>query len=76
MRVEEVEELARILHESGRETWEHKLDRHSHFSLMSEVVNGPPPFVEWDDLAEDAREGRRVMARYLLAHPKVYFAYP
>jgi hypothetical protein len=56
-----VEELARELHEAGREA----------------VVKGATVaadkfgektriFMEWEDITENAREGRRIQARYLL----------
>ena len=51
-----VEALARILHESGREAVARgKLHVKAHL-----------PFCEWHDLGEDAKEGRRIMARYLI----------
>ena len=50
-----VDELARELHEAGRAAVEAGL-----------VVNKVPgPFLEWDQVTEHAREGRRVMARFL-----------
>jgi hypothetical protein len=58
---EKVEILAEILHESGREAVARKLTH----------IKADQPFCEWSDLSEDAREGRRVMARYLLASGKV-----
>lgn len=52
-----VESLARELHEAGREAVERGL-----------VVNNlGKPFLGWDEITEEAREGRRVQARYLLA---------
>lgn len=55
----DVERLARILHESGRAAVE-----------AGKVVNRIPgqPFLGWDAITEDAREGRRMQARYLLEH--------
>lgn len=51
------EELARALHEAGREAVE-----------KGAVINKVPgqPFFEWDEITEQAREGRRIQARYLL----------
>jgi hypothetical protein len=55
------EELACVLHEAGREA-----------VLNNKVLkkDGAPAgkikFVEWEDLPEDAKEGRRIQARYLL----------
>ena len=54
----EIEELAKILHEAGREAVEKKAvvnpNTHSHF-------------LEWDELEEHMKEGRRIQARYVLA---------
>lgn len=54
----DIEAFAKVLHESGREAVEKR----------KLVRNDLPihPFQEWDELTEDAREGRRMMARYLL----------
>ncbi len=55
----EVNELAMVLHEAGREAVEKNL-----------IVRTDVPtkgFMEWPDITEAAREGRRVQARYLLA---------
>jgi hypothetical protein len=54
-----VEDLARSLHDSGREAVQRGL-----------VVNRNPgqPFLEWDQVTEAAREGRRLQARYLIAN--------
>lgn len=51
-----VDAFAKLLHESGRAAVEaHK------------VVNDlGKPFLEWEEISEDAREGRRMMARFLL----------
>jgi hypothetical protein len=53
-----VEALALMLHESGREA----------VARGKVYVKAGLPFCEWLDLGEDAREGRRIMARYLLEH--------
>lgn len=52
-----IEELAKILHESGREAVEKRLIYRDDLPVK--------PFAEWDELHEPAREGRRSMARYL-----------
>jgi len=59
-----VEELAKALHESGREAVEKRLVYRSDLPVK--------PFCEWADLPEDAREGRRLMAGFLLNHSKVF----
>lgn len=57
------ESLAKMLHESGREA-----------VLSNNVLkkDGSPigqiKFVEWEQLPDGAKEGRRMMARYLLKH--------
>lgn len=55
----DVEELAKVLHEAGREA-----------VLKGKVVKKIPneKFLEWNEITEDAREGRRIQARYLLKH--------
>lgn len=51
------EELAKILHESGREA----------VALGAMVnPNTHPKFLEWDELEEYMKEGRRIQAKYLL----------
>lgn len=50
------EELARELHEAGREAVE----------KGATVAITPGRFLEWDEISEGAREGRRIQARYLL----------
>jgi hypothetical protein len=55
-----VEELAKMLHESGREAVEKRLVYRDNLPIL--------PFCEWDALHEPAKEGRRVMARYMLTH--------
>lgn len=52
-----IEELARLLHEAGREAVSRGLVVRTDVPIR--------PFVEWADLAEEAREGRRVQARFL-----------
>lgn len=52
-----IERLAQALHEAGRAAVERGLT----------VGRGPQVFVTWPQISEDAREGRRVQARALLA---------
>lgn len=58
-----VEKLAKILHEAGREAVlvnkVHKPDG----APVGQII-----FKEWDEISEDAREGRRIQARYLNEH--------
>jgi hypothetical protein len=54
------EDLAKLLHESGREAVEKRLVYRNDLPVK--------PFCEWNDLTEDAKEGRRLMAQYLLDH--------
>lgn len=58
---EKVEELSRALHEAGREAViagaTVAAERHGEKTRT---------FIEWDDLTEKAREGRRIQARYLI----------
>lgn len=64
-----IEKLAKVLHESGREAVEKGL-------VYMKGDNIPKkPFCEWNDLPEDAKEGRRVQARFLHNHPdwKIYY---
>ncbi len=59
MRAEDLEHLAIAIHEAGREA----VARHL-------VVNDlGKPFLEWVDISEAGREGRRVMARALASNP-------
>lgn len=55
-----VEALAKIIHESGREAVEKRLIYRDDVPVK--------PFAEWGDLHEPAKEGRRVMARFLRAN--------
>lgn len=52
------EELAKILHESGRKAVEARKIYRSDLPVK--------PFAEWDDLDENTKEGRRMMADHLL----------
>ena len=56
-----VEELARELHEAGREAVEKKKT-----VVASLGIKTPNVFLEWYEINEDAKEGRRIQARYLL----------
>lgn len=64
---EKIEELAKSLHEAGREA-----------VLTNKVIkkDGAPlgqiKFLEWDEIDEDAREGRRIQARFLLEKYVIY----
>ena len=51
--------LARLLHESGREAVDRRLVYRNDVPVK--------PFAEWDDLHADAKAGRVLMARYLIA---------
>jgi hypothetical protein len=60
-----LDRLARLLHESGREAVEKRKIYRSDLPVK--------PFAEWDDLPEDAKEGRRMMAAYLLRHAEIVY---
>jgi hypothetical protein len=53
-----IDVLARILHESGREAVAQRKIYRDDVPIK--------PFAEWADLPEPAKEGRRMMARYLV----------
>jgi hypothetical protein len=64
---ETIENLARNLHEAGRA------------AVLSNMVvkkDGAPigkiKFLEWSEITEDAREGRRIQARFLLERYHVF----
>lgn len=57
---EKVEKLARIMHESGREAVEKRMIYRSDLPVK--------PFAEWDELDDNTKEGRRMMARYVMEH--------
>jgi hypothetical protein len=59
------ERLARLLHEAGREAVEKRKIYRSDFPVK--------PFAEWDDLPEDAKEGRFMMARFVLKNANVTY---
>jgi hypothetical protein len=54
---EQIERLAKILHESGREAVEKRMIYRSDLPVK--------PFAEWEDLDDNTKEGRRLMARYV-----------
>ena len=56
-----VEELAKELHEAGREAVEKRKTVVASLGLKT-----PSKFLEWHEINEDAKEGRRIQARYLL----------
>jgi len=60
--VVEMEELAKELHEAGREAVEKRKTVVASLGLKT-----PIKFLEWDEIHEDAKEGRRIQARYLLS---------
>jgi len=60
-KLESIENLAKSLHEAGRA------------AVLSNMVvkkDGAPlgqiKFLEWDEITDDAREGRRIQATFLL----------
>jgi len=54
-----VEGLAGILHEAGREA----VEKRKLVGKDSKITK----FLEWDEIDEDAKDGRRIQARYLLS---------
>lgn len=57
----EIEQLARDLHEAGRAAVEAgNTVAHSNFGEQARK------FLEWDEITEEAREGRRIQARWIL----------
>ena len=54
------ETLAREIHEAQREPVE------TGKTLTRALGSEPYPFIEWKDLPEKAKEGRRMQARYLI----------
>lgn len=59
----EIEELAKELHEAGREAVEKGATVAADIMGSQNIVK----FREWDQISETAREGRIIQARYLLA---------
>ena len=57
----DIERLAQELHEAGRAAYEAGAT-----VAQSMRAEKSFSFIEWDDLTEAAREGRRIQARYLL----------
>lgn len=59
----DIETLAMLLHEAGREAVEQGA------TVAAEKLGDESrTFIEWGALSETAREGRRIQARYLIAH--------
>ena len=66
----DVEILAKELHEAGREA---VLKGKTVAKTMPEInLVAPVKFLEWNEITEDAKEGRRIQARYLLAKFVIY----
>jgi predicted nuclease with TOPRIM domain len=57
-----VEELAKLFHESGREAVLNNKVLKPDGAPIGQIV-----FKEWDQITEDAREGRRIQSRFFLA---------
>lgn len=57
----DVETLAKELHEAGREAFEAGTT-----VAQAQQKDKVFPFVEWDVLTEQAKEGKRIQARHLL----------
>lgn len=55
-----IEKLAQVLHESGRQAVAERKVYRSDLPVK--------PFAEWADLDENTKEGRRLMAQYLVAN--------
>lgn len=55
------EELARELHEAGREAVEKGAT-----VAAAKFGDQSRRFMDWDEITEEARDGRRIQARYLL----------
>lgn len=54
------ERLAQMIHEAQREAV-------AQGKTLTRALGSPPyPFIEWGDLPEQAKEGRRMIARYLI----------
>ncbi len=55
-----IDRLAKAIHEAQRECVEQG-------KTLTRALGSPPyPFIEWNDLPEQAKEGRRMQAQYLL----------
>jgi len=61
------EKLAKLLHEAGREAVMKKKT-----VVASLGLETPNKFLEWDEIHEDAKEGRRIQARYILKRYAMY----
>ena len=55
----DIESLAKILHEAGREAV-------LKGCVVRKDLSPPKGFIEWEEMDEPGREGRRIQARYLL----------
>ena len=60
-KVDNIEVLAKELHEAGREAVLNNKVLKPDGAPVGQIV-----FKEWDDLPEEAKEGRRIQIRYLL----------
>ena len=67
MEIFDIETMARLLHESNREPVMKQRTLVKHTELGFEF----PTFVEWSDLPEHAKEGKRDSARFILKRCKV-----
>ena len=56
-----VEEFAKVLHEAGREA----VTKGATVAAKNFGEKGRT-FIEWEELSDEAREGRRIQARYIL----------
>ena len=55
-----IEGFAKTIHEAQRECV-------AQGKTLTRALGSPPyPFIEWNDLPEQAKEGRRMQARYLI----------
>ena len=55
--------LAKALHEAGREAVMNNKVLKKDGAPIGKII-----FIEWDNLPEHAKEGRRIQARFLLEH--------
>ena len=65
-----IDDLARELHEAGREAVEKGLT-----VAASKFGDETKVFMEWKDISEEAREGRRIQARYLITRFHIFRRY-
>ncbi len=59
-----IEILAKELHEAGREA----VLKRKTVTASDLKIKTPNKFIEWKDLSEDAKEGRRIQARWLFSN--------